>query len=69
MGRKSKFEASFKMKEVLEALKEKETLSALAKKYSIAPKQVIDRGKVFMEKTEVLVCFVIELVCYLQTNR
>lgn len=54
MGRKSKFEASFKTKVVLEALKEKETLSALAKKYGIAPKQITDWKKEFLEKSEII---------------
>lgn len=54
MGRKSKFEASFKTKVVLEALKEKDTLSALAKKYGIAPKQIADWKQEFLEKSEII---------------
>lgn len=51
MGRKSKFDASFKTKVVLDALKEKETLSELSKKYGIAPKQITDWKRVFLEKS------------------
>ena len=51
MGRKSKFDASFKTKVVLDALKEKETLSELSKKYGIAPKQITDWKREFLEKS------------------
>jgi hypothetical protein len=37
MGRKSKYDSTFKTKVVLDAMKESETLSDLAKKYEIAP--------------------------------
>lgn len=51
MGRKGKFDASFKTKVVLDALREKETLSELAKKYGVAPKQITDWKKEFLEKS------------------
>ena len=51
MGRKSKFDSSYKTKVVLEALKEKETLAELAKKYGIAPKQITDWKKEFLDKS------------------
>lgn len=51
MGRKSKFDSSFKTKVVLDALKEKETLSELAQKYGIAPKQITDWKNEFLEKS------------------
>ena len=50
MGKKASFTA-FKTKVVLDALKEKETLSELAKKYGIAPKQITDWKKEFLEKS------------------
>ncbi|MCQ2606935.1 MAG: hypothetical protein MJ204_10425 [Bacteroidales bacterium] len=40
----------------MDALKEKETLSALAKKYGIAPKQITDCKKEFLEKSETIFC-------------
>ena len=51
MGRKSMFDSAFKTKVVLDALKEKETLSELAKKYGVAPKQITDWKKEFLEKS------------------
>jgi len=54
MGRKSKFESSFKTKVVLDALKERETLSELAKKYGVAPKQITNWKKEFLEKSEMV---------------
>ena len=51
MGRKSKFDSAFKTKVVLDALKEKETLSELAKKYGIAHKQITDWKREFLEKS------------------
>ena len=51
MGRKSKFDSAFKPKVVLDALKEKETRSELAKKYGVAPKQITDWEKEFLEKS------------------
>lgn len=50
MGKKASFTA-FKTKVVLDALKEKETLSELAKKYGVAPKQITDWEKEFLEKS------------------
>ena len=40
MGRPSKFDASFMAKVAIEALQEKETLQALAKKYGVAPSKI-----------------------------
>ena len=37
MGRPSKFDASFKARVAIEALQEKDSLQALAKKYGVAP--------------------------------
>ncbi|MCR5569670.1 MAG: transposase [Paludibacteraceae bacterium] len=51
MGRRSKFDSAFKTKVVLDALKEKETLSELVKKYGVAPKQITDWKKEFLEKS------------------
>ena len=52
MGRKSKFDSAFKTKVVPDALREKETLSELAKKYGIAPKQITEWKREFMKKSE-----------------
>ena len=54
MGRNSKFESSFKTKVVLDALKERETLSELAKKYGVAPKQITRWKKEFLEKSDMV---------------
>lgn len=51
MGRKSKYDSAFKTKVVLDALKEKETLSDLAKKYGIAPKQITLWKQEFLAKS------------------
>lgn len=51
MGRKSKFDSAFKTKVFLDALKEKETLSELAKKYGIAPKQITEWKRECLEKS------------------
>ena len=48
MGRKSKYDASFKSKVVIEALKEDSTLPELVKKYGIAPKQIQEWKSVFL---------------------
>lgn len=40
MGRPSKFDASYMAKVAIEALQEKETLQALAKKYGVAPSKI-----------------------------
>ena len=37
MGRKSKFDSSFKAKVAIEALQEKETIQNLARKYNVSP--------------------------------
>ena len=54
MGRKSKYDSTFKTKVVLDAMKESETLSDLAKKYEIAPKQITEWRKEFMEKSGIV---------------
>lgn len=51
MGRKSKYDASFKTKVVIEALKETSTLSELAKKYGVAPTQITSWRQEFLEKS------------------
>ncbi|MCQ2344301.1 MAG: hypothetical protein MJ002_05180 [Paludibacteraceae bacterium] len=40
MGSPSKFDASYMAKVAIEALQEKETLQALAKKYGVAPSKI-----------------------------
>ena len=53
MGR-TKHDSTFKTKVVLDAMKESETLSDLAKKYEIAPKQITEWRKEFMEKSGIV---------------
>jgi transposase len=50
--KKRKFTAKFKTKVVLEALKEVSSLSALAKKYDLAPAQISSWKKQFLEGAE-----------------
>jgi len=50
--KKRKFTAKFKTKVVLEALKEVSSLSALAKKYSLAPAQISSWKRQFLEGAE-----------------
>ncbi len=40
MGRRSKFDASFKAKVALEAVKEQKTLNELAKEFSVSPLKI-----------------------------
>lgn len=40
MGRRSKFEASFKAKVALEAVKEQKTLNELAKEFKVSPSKI-----------------------------
>lgn len=47
-----KFSAEFKFKVVLEALRERETLAALAAKYQIHPQQITDWKRAFLEQGE-----------------
>lgn len=47
-----KFSAEFKFKVVLEALRERETLAALAVKYQIHPQQITDWKRAFLEQGE-----------------
>ena len=44
MGRKSKFDSSFKAKVAIEALQEKDTIQNLARKYNVSP-SCIERWK------------------------
>ncbi len=46
---KRKFTAQFKLKVVLEALKEKETLAVISKRYELHPNQISDWKKQFLE--------------------
>ena len=50
--KKRKFTSKFKTKVVLEALKEVSSLSALAKKYDLAPTQISSWKKQFLEGAE-----------------
>jgi len=45
-----KFTAEFKFKVVLEALRERETLAALAAKFTIHPQQITDWKRAFLEQ-------------------
>lgn len=47
-----KFSAEFKFKVVLEALRERETLAALAAKYQIHPQQITDWKRAFVDQGE-----------------
>lgn len=47
-----KFSAEFKFKVVLEALREREPLAALAVKYQIHPQQITDWKRAFVEQGE-----------------
>jgi transposase len=47
---KRKFTADFKLKVVLEVLKEKDTLAAISKRYELHPNQIADWKKLFMEQ-------------------
>ncbi len=50
MRSKRKFTPEFKSKVVLDALKERESISALALKYELHPNQINDWKKEFLEK-------------------
>jgi transposase len=50
MRSKRKFTSEFKSKVVLDALKERESVSALALKYELHPNQINDWKKEFLEK-------------------
>ena len=52
MGRRSKYDASFKTKVVIEALKERETLATLCQKYGIAAKQITAWKAEFVSKAK-----------------
>jgi transposase len=47
---KRKFTADFKLKVVLEVLKEKDTLAAISKRHELHPNQIADWKKLFMEQ-------------------
>lgn len=42
MGRKSKYTAVFKAKVAIEAIKEKETVAVLAKRYDVSPSRITE---------------------------
>jgi transposase-like protein len=42
MGRRSKYSSEFKAKVALEAIKEKETLAALAKRFDVSPSKITE---------------------------
>jgi transposase-like protein len=47
---KRKFTADFKLKVVLEVLKEKETLATISKRYELHPNQISDWKKLFLDQ-------------------
>lgn len=47
---KRKFTPDFKLKVVLEVLKEKETLATISKRYELHPNQISDWKKLFLEQ-------------------
>ena len=49
MGRKSKFDASFKAKLALEAVKEQKTLNELAKEFNVSPLKISARKSEFLQ--------------------
>ena len=51
---KRKFTADFKLKVVLEVLKEKDTLAAISKRYELHPNQISDWRKQFTETAPTL---------------
>ena len=51
-NKRRQFKASFKTKIVLEALKERQSLSELAEKYQLHPNQITNWKKQFLENAE-----------------
>lgn len=51
---KRKFTADFKLKVVLEVLKEKDTLAIISKRHELHPNQISDWKKQFMESASTL---------------
>lgn len=51
---KRKFTADFKLKVVLEVLKEKETLAVISKRHELHPNQISDWKKQFMDSASTL---------------
>jgi len=51
---KRKFTADFKLKVVLEVLKEKDTLALISKRYELHPNQISDWKKQFMDAAPTL---------------
>ena len=49
MGRRSKYSSEFKAKVALEAIKEKETLAALAKRFDISPSKITEWKDEFLK--------------------
>lgn len=51
---KRKFTAQFKLKVVLEVLKEKETLAVISKRHELHPNQISDWKKQFLEEASTI---------------
>ena len=49
MGRRSKYSSEFKAKVALEAIKEKETLAALAKRFDVSPSKITEWKDEFLK--------------------
>ena len=52
MGRMSKFTSAFKAKVAIEAIKEKETVAELAKRYEVSPKKITEWKDEFLANAE-----------------
>ena len=53
MGRRSKYSSEFKAKVALEAIKEKETLAALAKRFDISPSKITEWKDEFLKNATI----------------
>ena len=49
MGRQSKYDAAFKAKVAMEAMKEKETLSELSKRFNLSPSKITQWKEEFIK--------------------
>lgn len=49
MGRKSKYTSAFKAKVAVEAIKEKETVAVLAKRYDVSPSKITEWKDEFLK--------------------